>query len=161
MNNKHAGSLKDMNLTQTIAYQSPEWLEKSTLIMDCVILLVMVIVISALFIKVKFNMDFSGKLTLLLLLFAQAIRLGADYFWDIYSYAFLLSTTICTTLIWLSLYYFVFEMLLVWYLIQETYVLSFNEKKHRIWLYKWITFVVFITYVLLVGLNQIDPDEVI
>ena len=70
MNNKHAGSLKDMNLTETITYQSPEWLEKSTLIMDCVILLVMVFVISALFIKVKFNMDFSGKLTLLLLLFA-------------------------------------------------------------------------------------------
>lgn len=99
-------------------------------------------------------MDFSGKLTLLLLLAASVIRFLAD-FEDIGSETFLILITVCTTLIWLSLYYFVFEMLLIKYLIQETNVNQFNKKKHLVGLCKWITFVISITYVILISLHQI------
>ena len=102
-------------------YQSPKWLDTSTMITDSAILAILAIVQIALFIKLKFKMDFSGKLTLLLFLLASAIRFVADFL-DIGSEAFLILITVCTTLIWLSLYYFVFEMLLIKYLIQETYV---------------------------------------
>ncbi len=65
-------------------------------------------------------------------------------------------TTICTTLIWLSLYYFVFEMLLIKNLIEETDAEKFYAKKHRLWLLKWITFVLFLTYVIMVSLDYFN-----
>lgn len=137
---------------------SPHWLETSTIVVDSAILLVMTVVELTLFIKLKFKIDFSGTLTLLLLLIAQCIRFIAD-FWDIGTESFLVLTSVCTTLIWLALYYFVFEMLLINYLIQETDAARFNEKKHRIWLLKWITFVLFLTYVIMVSLNQIKVED--
>ena len=60
-------------------YQSPKWLETSTMITDSSILAILASVEIALFIKLKFKMDFSGKLTLLLLLLASAIRFVADF----------------------------------------------------------------------------------
>jgi hypothetical protein len=102
-------------------YKSPKWLETSTMITDSTILAILAIVEITLFIKLKFKIDFSGKFTLLLFLLASVIRFVADFL-DIGSEAFLILITVCTTLIWLSLYYFVFEMLLIKYLIQETYV---------------------------------------
>jgi len=91
------------------------------MVTDSAIVGILTIVELTLFIKLKFKMDFSGKLTLLLLLAASVIRFLAD-FEDIGSETFLILITVCTTLIWLSLYYFVFEMLLIKYLIQETNV---------------------------------------
>lgn len=128
------------------------------MIIDCAILAILTFVEIALFIKLKFKMDFSGKLTLLLLLLASAIRFLAD-FWNIGSEAFLTLITVCTTLIWLSLYYFVFEMLLIKHLILEVYVIKFNKKKHLVGLCKWITFVFNFTYVILVSLHQITINE--
>ena len=138
-------------------YTSPEWLDTSTLVTDSAILALLIIVELTLFIKVKFKIDFSGKLTLLLLLAASVIRFIAD-FQDIGTETFLILITVCTTLIWLSLYYFVFEMLLIKYLIQETYVNQFNKKKHLVGLCKWVTIVFNITYVILISLHQIKID---
>ncbi len=138
-------------------YTSPKWLDTSTLVTDSAILALLIIVELTLFIKVKFKIDFSGKLTLLLLLAASVIRFFAD-FQDIGSDTFLILITVCTTLIWLSLYYFVYEMLLIKYLIQETDLNQFNKKKHFVGLCKWVTIVFNITYVILISLHQIKID---
>ena len=61
------------------------------------------------FVKLKFKLDFSGKLTLLLHFLVSGIRIFNSYFemsgaWQS------CTITAANTLVWISLYYFVFEL---------------------------------------------------
>jgi hypothetical protein len=64
------------------------------------------------FIKLKFNLDFSGKLTLLLHFAVSAIRIFNGYF-TTYGIWQTLFIGWSNTLVWMSLYYFVFELKII------------------------------------------------
>ena len=61
------------------------------------------------FVKLKFNLDFSGKLTLILHFIVSGIRIFLSYF-QIYDVWQKCTITVANTLVWMSLYYFVFEL---------------------------------------------------
>ena len=82
---------------------------KYTLISDWFIFSTLTLVEIYVFIKLKFNLDFSGKLTLILHFFVSGIRIFLNHqavndMWHS------ITGTVANTLVWMSLYYFVFEL---------------------------------------------------
>ena len=122
-----------------------QWLEVTTQVLDAAMLLSLFLVELTLFIKLKFKLDSSGTLTLLLHLIASMIRVISDIE-DIGTSTFLILNKTCNTLIWLSLYYFVFEMFLVHALLTESDIQKFNKKRHFLFIMKWTTSSFFIAY---------------
>lgn len=89
-----------------------DWLLKTAKISDWVILLFLSSIVIGVLVKLKFKMDFTGKLTLLLHFIVAVLRVCQDY----QSFDGIASNvlgTFCQMLIWLSLYYFTFEMKLI------------------------------------------------
>ena len=141
----HGGvsSLQHQHQSSTLIHI--QWLEITTFVLDAAMLLSLFLVELTLFIKLKFKLDSSGTLTLLLHLISSMIRVISD-FEDIGTSTFLILNKTCSTLIWLSLYYFVFEMFLVHALLTEQDIQKFNKKRHFLFIIKWTTFSFFIAY---------------
>ena len=82
------------------------------MISDWFIFATLTVIEAYVFVKLKFNLDFSGKLTLLLHFVVSAIRISYSYFPfnDIWQRC---TVTVTNTLVWMSLYYFVFELQMI------------------------------------------------
>ena len=76
----------------------------------------MLMIFSFVFVKLKFKMDFSGILTLLLHLIVAVQRLVNDFIFVTEESKSLLNNNLQVLgngLIWISLYYFTFEMMII------------------------------------------------
>ena len=89
-----------------------DWLQATARVSDWVILALLSIVEIGVLVQLKFKMDFSGKLTLLLHFIVAVLRVFQDYE-DYDGVASNVLGTFCQMLIWFSLYYFTFEMKLI------------------------------------------------
>ena len=81
-------------------------------IQDWFIFATLTLIETYIFVKLKFKLDFSGKLTLLLHFFVSAVRIFNSYFttagvWQQCSIA------ISNTSVWMSIYYFVLELKMI------------------------------------------------
>ena len=89
--------------------------EVASLTLDIAALSIIVIVEAALFVRLRFKVDFTGKLTLILHLVVAALRvfvnrLEAEQKNSSGTNPFDMLSVFSQALIWLSLYYFTFEM---------------------------------------------------
>jgi hypothetical protein len=82
---------------------------KYTLISDWLIFVTLTLAEIYVFVKLKFNLDFSGKLTLLLHFCVSGIRIYLSYL-GVNDVLHSCTGTVANTLVWMSLYYFVFEL---------------------------------------------------
>jgi hypothetical protein len=84
-------------------------LDRYILISDWFIFVTMTAFEAYVFVKLKFNLDFSGKLTLLLHFIVSGIRISYSYLPE-YGIWQTCTVVASNTLVWISLYYFVFEL---------------------------------------------------
>ena len=79
------------------------------LISDWFIFVTLTVIEGYVLVKLKFNLEISGKLTLLLHFFISAIRISYSYL-PTYEIWQLCTVAVTNNLVWISLYYFVFEL---------------------------------------------------
>lgn len=102
------------------------------------------------FAKLKFRLDFSGKLTLLLHLLVSAIRIFNSYF-ATYSIWQQFTVTVSNTLVWISLYYFVFELKIIEITLTIESPVDAFKAKHRIKTFKGIFFIISFAYIFILN----------
>ena len=114
------------------------------LISDWSIFVLLTLVESFVFYKLRFKLDFSGILTLLLHFSVSVMRVFKHYL-GIGSRVYFILSIICNGLIWYSLYYFTIEMLIIKYLITEQPD-SYIKKKRQLTFLKFITACILIIF---------------
>ena len=120
-------------------YENKPYKEYS-LISDWFIFAALTLVQVFLFLKLKFNLDFSGKLTLLLHFCVSGIRISYSYS-DLYSDWSTCTVAISNTLVQISLFYFVFELYMIKITLVSNLPQEMRTSNKKIKILRCITFI--------------------
>ena len=141
-----------------IYYSYPEGHPRqvASLTLDITALCIIVIVEAALFMRLRFKVDFTGKLTLILHLVVAALRvygnrLEAEQKNQFGTSPFDMLSVFTQALIWLSLYYFTFEMAYIRLALDSQSPKIFETKSYRVTVMK----VVVLSLMLSMGMIQV------
>ena len=110
--------------------------QMAVLIMDWSMLAVITIVEGFVFFRLKFKFDFTGQLTLYLQLLVSIIRVINNYY-SSDSALQVIIIVIANSLIYISLYYFTFELLSIVEALKSSSISEFSVKQYRILWIKW------------------------
>ncbi len=108
-----------------------KWLETLSIVLDSINFAIISIGQLILFIKLKYRIDFSGKLTLFILLMVALLRLSNNMIYK-YRTIFDMINIVAQALVWASLYYFIFEMALIRSTFKVLTPLQFQKEKSKI-----------------------------